>query len=149
MFATAVKPRTIAITQTNIVALPEIWLTAPQLPYIVGNMSTIPSLGEFEQIVLLAVLRLKAEAYGASIRTEIAERTGREPGSGALYTTLDRLEKKGLLKSRMGEPTPQRGGRAKRYYNVTASGAAAISRAQRAFRNMLNGVNLPPGGSLA
>lgn len=122
-------------------------MTAPGLlPYIVCYMSSTPSLGEFEQIVLLAVLRLNAEAYGASIRTEIAERTGREPGSGALYTTLDRLEKKGLLKSRTGEPTPQRGGRAKRYYNLTASGAAAIARAQRAFRNMLHGLKLPAGG---
>jgi PadR family transcriptional regulator PadR len=112
-------------------------------------MATTPSLGEFEQIVLLAVLRLKAEAYGVSIRTEIAERTGREPTSGALYTTLDRLEKKGLLKSRTGQSTPQRGGRAKRYYNVTASGSAAISRAQRALRNMLEGLRLPNGGSLA
>ena len=99
--------------------------------------------------MLLAVLRLKAEAYGVSIRAEIAERTGREPTSGALYTTLDRLEKKGLLNSRTGESTPVRGGRAKRYYNLTASGATAIGRAQRAFRNMLKGVKLPTGGSLA
>jgi DNA-binding PadR family transcriptional regulator len=56
---------------------------------------------------------------------------------------LDRLERKGLLKSRTGEPTPQRGGRAKRYYKVTASGAAAVARAQRAFRNMLDGLTLP------
>jgi DNA-binding PadR family transcriptional regulator len=101
------------------------------------------NLGEFEQIVLLAVLRLNGRAYGVSIRAEISERTGREPTSGALYTTLDRLEQKGLLKSRTGEPTPQRGGRAKRYYKVTASGAAAVGRAQRAFRNMLDGLTLP------
>jgi len=112
-------------------------------------MTTISALGEFEQIVLLAVLRLKAEAYGVSIRREIVERTGREPTSGALYTTLDRLEKKGLLKSRTGESTPQRGGRAKRYYTVTASGSAAVARAQRAFRNLLEGLKLPTGGSLA
>ena len=111
-------------------------------------MAHSASLGEFEQIVLLAVLRLKAEAYGVSIRTEIAERTGREPTPGALYTTLERLETKGLLKSRTGEPTPQRGGRAKRYYTLTASGNVAIARAQRAFRNMLDGLNLP-GGSRA
>src|SRR6185295_20027483 len=104
-----------------------------------------PNLGEFEQIVLLAVLRLKGQAYGVSIRAEISERTGREPTSGALYTTLDRLEQKGMLKSRTGEPTPQRGGRAKRYFKVTASGASAIARAQRAFRNMLDGLALPGG----
>lgn len=102
-----------------------------------------PSLGEFEQIVLLAVLRLQGEGYGASIRTEISTRTGREPAAGALYTTLDRLEQKGLLKSRVGEPTPQRGGRAKRHYRLTATGAAAITRAQHAFRSMLAGLTLP------
>jgi DNA-binding PadR family transcriptional regulator len=106
------------------------------------------SLGEFEQIVLLAVLRLKADAYGAAIRMEIADRTGREPTSGALYTTLDRLETKALLRSRTGEPTPQRGGRAKRYYSVTAAGIGAITRAQQAFHNMLDGLKLP-GGWLA
>ena len=111
-------------------------------------MATVPSLGEFEQIVLLAILRLKGHAYGVSIRTEIAQRTGREPASGALYTTLDRLEQKGLLKSRIGEPTRQRGGRAKRYYDVTASGTVAVARAQRAFRNMLQGLKFP-GDSLA
>ena len=102
-----------------------------------------PNLGEFEQIVLLAILRLKGAAYGVSIRSEISQRTGREPSSGALYTTLDRLEQKGLLSSRIGDPTPQRGGRAKRYYRVTTSGAAAITRAQTAFRNMLAGLILP------
>lgn len=112
-------------------------------------MATTTALGEFEQIVLLAVLRLKTDAYGVSIRAEIAARTGREPTSGALYTTLDRLEKKGLLQSRTGESTPQRGGRSKRYYTVTASGAAAVTRAQQAFRNMLKGLKLPSGGSLA
>lgn len=112
-------------------------------------MATPSSLGEFEQIVLLAVLRLKGEAYGVPIRAEIAERTGREPSAGALYTTLERLEKKGFLRSRTGEPTPQRGGRAKRYYNLTASGIAAIARAQRALRNMLQGLKLPTGGSFA
>ena len=111
-------------------------------------MASVPSLGEFEQIVLLAILRLKEHAYGVSIRAEISLRTSREPASGALYTTLDRLEQKGLVKSRIGEPTRQRGGRAKRYYVVTASGAAAITRAQRAFRNMLHGLKFP-GDSFA
>jgi DNA-binding PadR family transcriptional regulator len=111
--------------------------------YIVAYMPNEPSLGEFEQLVLLAILRLKGEAYGVSIRAEISTRTGREPASGALYTTLDRLEQKGLLKSRIGEPTPQRGGRAKRYYRATASGIAAITRAQRALRNMLDGLAFP------
>jgi hypothetical protein len=69
-------------------------------------------LGEFEQMVLLAVLRLRDDAYGVTIRAEIAKRTGREIARGALHTTLDRLEEKGCLRSRMGDPTPQRGGRA-------------------------------------
>jgi PadR family transcriptional regulator PadR len=111
-------------------------------------MVTEPSLGEFEQIVLLAVLRLKSGAYGVSVRAEIAQRTGRECAAGALYTTLDRLEQKGLLTSRTGEPTPQRGGRAKRFYTVTAAGVAAVARAQRAFQSLLKGLKLP-GDSFA
>ena len=78
------------------------------------------SLGEFEQIVLLAILRLGEFAYGVSIRDEIAACTGRAPAPGALYTTLDRLENKGMVGSRLVDPTPLRGGRAKRYFNVTA-----------------------------
>ena len=85
-------------------------------------MSRPQNLGEFEQIVLLAILRLKESAYGVSIRAEIFECTGRKTTSGALYTTLERLEGKGYLSSRVGEPTPERGGRAKRYYRISASG---------------------------
>jgi DNA-binding PadR family transcriptional regulator len=113
--------------------------------YIAGHMATVPSLGEFEQIVLLAVLRLQDTAYGVSIRREIAKRTGRDPAAGALYTTLDRMEQKGLVKSRMGDPTPERGGRAKRYYRITVSGSAAIARAQRAYQRMLEGLEIPGG----
>jgi PadR family transcriptional regulator PadR len=107
------------------------------------KMSKEPNLGEFEQIALLAILRLKNEAYGVSIRGEIAERTGREPTRGALYTTLDRLEEKGLVKSRMGDPTPIRGGRAKRYYVVSGAGMKAIAQAQGAYRQMLEGLEIP------
>jgi PadR family transcriptional regulator PadR len=74
-------------------------------------------LGEFEQVVLLAILRLGEDAYGASIRSEIEKCTGRGPTPGAMYTTLDRLESKAMVRSRMGEPTAQRGGRAKRFFN--------------------------------
>jgi DNA-binding PadR family transcriptional regulator len=115
------------------------------MAYIEGHMVKIPSLGEFEQIVLLAVLRLRDAAYGVSIRQEIAQRTDRDPASGALYTTLDRMEQKGLVKSRMGDPTPERGGRAKRYYTVTLSGNAALARAQNAYQRMLEGLELPGG----
>src|SRR5436190_13733573 len=102
-----------------------------------------PSLGEFEQIVLLAILRLDDHAYGVTIRSEITECTGREPGPGALYTTLDRLEDKGFVTSRLGDPTPQRGGRAKRYFVLSANGVEAITRAQLSYRRLLEGCELP------
>jgi PadR family transcriptional regulator, regulatory protein PadR len=106
-------------------------------------MTVRPSLGEFEQVVLLAILRLGENAYGVSISAEITACTGREPAPGALYTTLDRLEDKGLLSSRFGDPTPQRGGRAKRYFLVNSKGLAAITRAQRSYRKLLEGCKLP------
>jgi PadR family transcriptional regulator, regulatory protein PadR len=88
-------------------------------------------LGEFEQVVLLAILRLDGNAYAIPVREEIEARTGRSVARGALYTALDRLETKGCLRSRMSEPLPERGGRSRRYYGVTASGLAAL-RASRA-----------------
>jgi PadR family transcriptional regulator PadR len=101
------------------------------------------ALGEFEQVVLLAILRLGETAYAVAIRREIAARTDREPSPGALYTTLDRLEDKGLVVSRLGDPTPQRGGRAKRYFKVSAKGITAVARVQRSYRRLLDGVVLP------
>jgi|SRR5262244_777355 len=100
-------------------------------------------LGEFEQIVLLAILRLGEHAYGAAIRQEIADRTERNPTPGALYTTLDRLEEKHLVTSRFGDPTPQRGGRAKRYFKVTAKGVETLASAQRSYQRLLQGLKLP------
>lgn len=102
-----------------------------------------PTLGEFEQIVLLAILRLEGNAYGFTIGAEIAARTGRKPSPGALYATLDRLEEKGFVASRTGDPTPVRGGRAKRFFSVTGSGVEAVSRAQRAYQSLLDGLMLP------
>jgi PadR family transcriptional regulator, regulatory protein PadR len=99
-------------------------------------------LGEFEQIVLLAILRLSENAYGVTIRHEIAVCTGRAPAPGALYTTLDRMEEKGLVQSWLGDPTPQRGGRAKRYFGVTKKGLAAVTAAQRSYQNLLRGLRL-------
>lgn len=110
--------------------------------YAVGIMSKAASLGEFEQIVLLAVLRLGENAYGVSIRAEIGAHAGREPAPGALYTTLDRLEEKGLVQSRWGDPTPQRGGRAKRYFTVTKRGRVAVITAQRSYQRLLEGLDL-------
>jgi len=106
-------------------------------------MAVPTSLGEFEQVVLLAILRLDDNAYGVTIRGEILRCAERAPAPGALYTTLDRLEEKGLLSSRMGDPTPQRGGRAKRYFQVTANGVAAIAQSQRAYRRLLKGLQIP------
>ena len=108
-------------------------------------MAATPPLGEFEQVVLLAILRLGDDAYGVTIRHEIRECTEREPAPGALYTTLDRLEQKGLLTSKYGDPTPARGGRAKRYFIVTARGVRAVARAQRAYQRLLKGLVLPGG----
>ena len=105
-------------------------------------MAIAPSLGEFEQIVLLAILRLDEEAYGVSIRAEIEACARRKTTPGALYTTLDRLEQKGLLKARTGDPTPERGGRAKRYYNLTKLGRSRITEAQSAFRRLMAGTSL-------
>ena len=106
-------------------------------------MSHAPALGEFEQVVLLAILRLGDRAYGVTIREEIRDCTNREPTPGALYTTLDRMEDKGLVKSRLGDPTPQRGGRAKRYFQATTAGVQAVAREQRAYRRLLRGLKLP------
>ncbi len=106
-------------------------------------MPPAPPLGEFEQIVLLAILRVGENAYGVTVRAEIAACTDREPAPGALYTTLDRLEAKGLVTSRLGDPTPQRGGRAKRYFTVTAAGVRAVARAQRAYQRLLKGLKFP------
>lgn len=86
------------------------------------------SLGAFEQLVLMALIRLPGDAYGVRIVDEIAARTGREPSVGAVYTTLQRLEMKGYVRSRMGEPTPERGGKAKKYFRITAVGQRALER---------------------
>ncbi len=83
-------------------------------------MGKSDSLGEFEQVALLALIRLRNNAYGASIRREIAERAGRDVSLGAIYTTLERLERKGFVSSARGAPTPERGGRAKRFYKIEA-----------------------------
>ncbi len=118
-------------------------IAAPEhFTYNVAEMRETPSLGEFEQVVLLAILRLREKAYGVSIRSEIAACTEREPAPGALYTTLDRLEDKGLVTSRLGDPTPSRGGRAKRFFTVTPGGVEAVAASQRAYAKLLSGLKL-------
>ena len=108
-------------------------------------MSATHGLGEFEQIVLLSILRLDDTGYGVSIRAEITEQTGRKVAPGALYTTLQRLEGKGFVASRLGDPTPERGGRAKRYYKVSAAGLKTVKRAQNAYQRLLKGLELVGG----
>jgi DNA-binding PadR family transcriptional regulator len=99
-------------------------------------------LGEFEQIVLLAVLRLAKNAYGVPIRQEIESRTHRAVSVGALYSTLDRLEGKGYLASRFADPTAERGGRSKRFFRVEPLGLKAFKRSQHALAVMLEGLDL-------
>ena len=84
-------------------------------------------LGEFEYLMLTAVARLGDGAYGVAIRQEIEDATGHPCSLGALYTTIDRLEQKGLVKTSMGDPTPQRGGRPKRMVRITAKGTQAAT----------------------
>jgi PadR family transcriptional regulator PadR len=108
-------------------------------------MAPAPNLGEFEQLILLAILRLGDDAYGVTIRAELAERAGRSVAPGALYTALERLETKGLITSRMSDPTPQRGGRSKRHVTVTAAGMKALTRSVRAYERLLDGLILARG----
>lgn len=98
------------------------------------------ALGEFEQLVLLAVLLLEDAAYAVPIRREIERRTGRPVSRGAIYVTLSRLSGKAYLNSRMGEPTAERGGRAKRLYRVRPSGVAVLKRSLAALDRMRAGV---------
>jgi PadR family transcriptional regulator, regulatory protein PadR len=84
-------------------------------------------LGEFERAVLMAIARLGSDAYGVPIKQILENRLGRRVSTGAVYTTLDRLEEKGFVTSWLGEPSAVRGGRAKRFYRVEADGSAALS----------------------
>jgi PadR family transcriptional regulator, regulatory protein PadR len=98
-------------------------------------------LGEFEQIVLLAILRLGEHAYAIPVRQEIEERTGRSVARGALYTALERLESKKCLRSRMSEPLPERGGRSRRYFTVTPAGLAAVRASRRSLMRLWQGLD--------
>jgi PadR family transcriptional regulator PadR len=97
-------------------------------------------LGEFEQIVLLAILRLGEDAYAIPIREEIEGRTGRAVSRGALYTALDRLEAKRCLRSRMSAPIAERGGRSRRYFTVTAAGLSALRVSRHALLQLWQGL---------
>ena len=105
----------------------------------------MPDLAEFELRVLLGVLRRRDEAYAVAVRDEIVARTGRDVSLGSLYITLQRLERKGLLGSRLGDPSPERGGRAKRYYQLTRRGLALLKAECRLTQRMWEGLGLVPG----
>ena len=97
-------------------------------------------LGEFEQLVLLALIRVGEGAYGMTVRREIEDRAARDVSIGAVYATLDRLEEKGLVKSHLGDGTDARGGRPKKCFRITGAGAKALERSQEAVRQMLEGL---------
>jgi DNA-binding PadR family transcriptional regulator len=103
-------------------------------------MGTEQTIGEFEQMILLAVLQRMDDAYGITIHEELARHTPRPVARGAVYMTLDRLEKKGLLKSTLSDPTAERGGRAKRCYTLTQSAVRALKASRRTLLSLWSGL---------
>lgn len=98
------------------------------------------ALGEFEQLILFALVELDEDAYGASIGRAIEDRTGRQVSAGAIYTALDRLSVRGMVTAEVGEPTPQRGGRRRKYYRLEPAGAVELSRSVDVLRSMSEGL---------
>jgi len=98
------------------------------------------TLGDFEKVVLLAILQLGGESYGTPILEEIEGRTGQTPSSGSLYVALRRMERRGLLSSSFGDPTPERGGRAKRFFRVTPEAFRLLRRSQEIWNSMAEGL---------
>jgi PadR family transcriptional regulator, regulatory protein PadR len=109
-------------------------------------MGSRSNLGAFDLMILLALMRLGDGAYGVPISREIEETSGRVVALATLYATLTRLEKKGLVSSRLGEPTAERGGRAKKYFRVTARGLREVRDAQRVFTSLWTGIPTLEGG---
>ena len=105
-------------------------------------------LGEFEQVLLLSILKLGPNAYGSTIRQLLAETVKRDVTIGALYTTLERLEKKGMVSSKVGEATSERGGRAKKHFEVSAKGQQALRRSKEALTSLWQGVALSLQGGI-
>jgi DNA-binding PadR family transcriptional regulator len=108
-------------------------------------MSKGDFLGEFELIVLGAVLRLAADAYGVTIRQEIERRVRRPTSIGAVYATLGRLEQKGLVAYRVSDPRPLPGGRARKFFHLTVAGGRSLARSRRALNRMFEGLEPEPG----
>jgi PadR family transcriptional regulator PadR len=105
-------------------------------------------LGEFELLVMLTVIRLGEGAYGVPISREIVQQTGRDVAFGTVYATLERLQKKGFVCSDLGEATPERGGRAKRYFRVTTTGLQMVRETKRTLTKLWRGVRELEGGLL-
>jgi PadR family transcriptional regulator, regulatory protein PadR len=103
-------------------------------------------LGEFELLVMLTVVRLGDEAYGVPISREIELRTGRSVAFGTVYATLERLQRKGLVRSSLGDATPERGGRAKRYFRATATGLRTVRETRQSLIGMWHGLRELEGG---
>jgi DNA-binding PadR family transcriptional regulator len=103
-------------------------------------MATSNILGGFENLLLLAILRLGERAYGVTIRLELLDVAGRDVAVGAIYTGLDRLQQKGFVESWNGEPTSERGGRAKKFYRVTPAGKQALKETHRALQQLAAGL---------
>ena len=107
---------------------------------IVAQDYWAPVVGEFEHLVLLALVRLGNGAFGAAIRREIRSRTTREASAGSVHMALARLEKKKMVVSYIGDPSPHRGGRRRRHYLIDVEGQKALGRAFRAFAAMAEGI---------
>jgi len=116
-------------------------LTCTCTAYNIGAMAE--TLGTFEQAVLLSIVRLRDGAYGRGILREVEERLERDVAAGAVHATLERLEGKGLIRSRIGVGTPIRDGRAKRFYQLQPSGVQALNDARAAMKNLWHGVRWP------
>jgi PadR family transcriptional regulator PadR len=112
--------------------------------YNVGLMADV--LGAFEQAVLLAIVRLSADAYGRAVFKEVELRMERPVAAGAVHATLERLERKGLISSRLGPGTPVRGGRSRRFYHMKPSGLRALNDARAAVENLWQGLKWPLKG---
>jgi PadR family transcriptional regulator PadR len=97
-------------------------------------------LGEFEQLLLFALLRLGDDAYGVKLRQEIETRTDRLVSAGAVYTAMERLEARGFVSSFIGDPTPQRGGKRKKHYRLEKAGARTLTRSYESLHEMARGV---------
>lgn len=106
------------------------------------------TLGGFEQAVLLAIVRLRDDAYGRAILKEVQARLGRDVAAGAVHATLERLERKSLLSSRLGSGTPVRGGRARRFYRIQPGGLRALNASRAAVDVLWNGLSWPLKGSI-